>query len=251
MVVSCSTRSSGCCELGLRGETYRSASAHGRPPGTSSTSGRRTRRSTAYFGDCGASPSRTTRTPPSCGASTGHRFELRAAAAAGAKRSDPQEPADHALGRSGGGWGTKIHILCDVEGHPLHFELSAGQAHDGPMLAPVLQGADEALHDDRGVVMEWPLALAGDKGYRAEWIDRYLLALGITPVIPTKHNETRALRPVAFNKRLYRRRSIVECLIGWLKESRRVVTRFEKTAINFGGMVRLAFIHRYLRIFGA
>ncbi|MBK8713398.1 MAG: IS5 family transposase [Deltaproteobacteria bacterium] len=149
------------------------------------------------------------------------------------------------------GWGTKIHILCDVEGHPLHFELSAGQAHDGPMLAPVLQGADEALHDDRGVVMEWPLALAGDKGYRAEWIDRYLLALGITPVIPTKHNETRALRPVAFNKRLYRRRSIVECLIGWLKESRRVVTRFEKTAINFGGMVRLAFIHRYLRIFGA
>ncbi|MBK8715341.1 MAG: transposase [Deltaproteobacteria bacterium] len=37
--------------------------------------------------------------PPSCGASTGHRFKLRAAAAAG-KRSDPQEPADHALGRS-------------------------------------------------------------------------------------------------------------------------------------------------------
>ena len=41
---------------------------------------------------------------------------------------------------------------------------------------------------------------------------------------------------------------IVECLIGWLKESRRICTRFEKTAINFGGMVRLAFIHRYLRL---
>ncbi|MCP4444585.1 MAG: transposase [Myxococcales bacterium] len=55
---------------------------------------------------------------------------------------------------------------------------------------------------------------------------------------------------IAFDKRSYRRRSIVECLIGWLKESRRFATRFEKTAINFGGMVKLAFIHHYFRILG-
>lgn len=165
--------------------------------------------------------------------------------------SDPEEPEDHALGRSRGGWGTKIHILCDADGHPLHFELSAGQAHDGPMLETVLDGADKVLHDEQGVVMAWPLALAGDKGYRAEWIDRLLVELGIKPVIPTKANEDRTRRLVAFDKRLYRRRSIVECLIGWLKESRRIATRFEKTAINFGGMVKLAFIHRYLRVCAA
>ena len=68
------------------------------------------------------------------------------------------------------------------------------------------------------------------------------------PVIPSKANEDRNARPVAFDKTAYRRRSIVECLIGWLKESRRVLTRFEKTAINFGGMVMLAFIHRYFRL---
>jgi transposase len=116
------------------------------------------------------------------------------------------------------------------------------------MLEPVLDGADEALHDEQGVVMAWPLALAGDKGYRANWIDQHLLSLGIKPVIPSKETDDRTRRLVSFDKRLYRRRSIVECLIGWLKESRRIVTRFEKTAINFGGMVTLAFIHRYLRL---
>lgn len=94
----------------------------------------------------------------------------------------------------------------------------------------------------------WPVALAGDKGYRADWIDEYLLERGITPVIPSKANEDRAARPVAFDKQAYRRRSIIEQLIGWLKESRRIFSRFEKTATNFGGMIKLALIHRYLRL---
>ena len=116
------------------------------------------------------------------------------------------------------------------------------------MLDSVLMGADGELHDEDGVVMAWPLKLAGDKAFRVKWIDEYLLDLGMTPVIPSKENEDRSLRPVEFDKLAYRRRCIVECLIGWLKEARRVCTRYEKTAINFGGMVRLAFIHRYLRL---
>ncbi|GEM_PF-3576692 len=100
------------------------------------------------------------------------------------------------------------------------------------MFDSVIDGADEALHDEHGVAMAWPLALAGDKGYRAERIDRRLLDLGIKPVIPSKETEDRSRRLVKFDKRTYRRRSIVECLIGWLEESRRIVTRFEKTAVN-------------------
>lgn len=98
--------------------------------------------------------------------------------------------------------------------------------------------------------MAWPIKLGGDKGYRAAWIDEYLLDLGITPVIPNRTCDRPERRLVEFDKAAYRRRSIVECLIGWLKESRRIATRFEKTAINFGGMVKLAFIHRYLRLCG-
>lgn len=94
-----------------------------------------------------------------------------------------------------------------------------------------------------------PVALAGDKGYRAEWIDKLLIEMGIKPVIPSKDNEVRNKRSVEFDGTMYRRRNIVERLIGWLKEYRRVFSRFEKTAKNFSGMIKMAFISRYLRMF--
>src|SRR6478609_911757 len=115
-------------------------------------------------------------------------------------------------------------------GHPLDFHLTAGQAHETTGLVPLLEGAEERVVDGDGDPIAWPVALAGDKGFRADWVDEYLLGMGITPVIPSKENEDRAARAVEFDRELYRRRSIVECLIGWLKECRRVFSRFEKTA---------------------
>lgn len=108
-------------------------------------------------------------------------------------------------------------------------------------------GMDEQLVDAYGEAAAWPLSLAGDKGYRADWIDAYLLGLGITPVIPSKENEDRQARPVAFDKAAYRDRNIVERLIGWLKECRRIFSRYEKTAKHFLGMIHMAFIQRYLK----
>ncbi len=142
----------------------------------------------------------------------------------------------------------KIHVLWDAQGHPLHFHLTAGQTHESTVLDEVLIGADEQLIDVNGKPTAWPVALAGDKGYRAEWIDDYLLELGIEPVIPSKANEVRDSRAVAFDREAYRARNIIERLIGWLKECRRVFSRFEKTAKNFGGMIKMAFIQRYLRL---
>ena len=162
------------------------------------------------------------------------------------KKRDPEEPRDHALGRSRGGFSTKIHILCDGNGLPLGFRLTAGQSHESSVLDELLVAVDQALLDEQGERVAWPFSLGGDKGYRADWIDEYLLDLGIEPVIPSKENEDRATRPVEFDKEAYRRRNIVERLIGWLKESRRIFSRFEKTAKNFGGMITLAFIRQYL-----
>lgn len=142
----------------------------------------------------------------------------------------------------------KIHVLCDGAGHPLHFELTPGQRHEAAAFDTVMIGADEQLRDAQDQPLAWPVALAGDKGYRADWIDEYLLELGITPVIPSKENEDRQARAVEFDKQAYRNRNIVERLIGWLKECRRVFSRFEKTAKNFAGMVRMAFIQRYLKL---
>ena len=166
----------------------------------------------------------------------------------GRKKGDPEEPADHALGRSRGGFSTKIHLLCDAHGHPLHFHLTAGQVHDSTALKSLLEGADDCLADHDGEPIAWPVQLAGDKAYRADWIDNYLLALDMQPVIPSKDTDRRDTRLVEFDREAYRDRSIIEQLIGWLKESRRVFSRFEKTAKNFGGIIKLAFIRRYLRL---
>jgi len=165
----------------------------------------------------------------------------------GRKKRDPNEPEDHALGRSRGGFSTKFHIVCDGDGNPIFFHLTPGQAHDSTVFDVLLEGADAQLHGGDGDPVVWPISLAGDKAYRADWIDEYLLDLGINPVIPSKANEDRDARPVEFDKEAYRDRNIVERLIGWLKENRRIFARFEKTAINFGGMIKMAFIKRYLR----
>lgn len=101
-------------------------------------------------------------------------------------------------------------------------------------------------HDEQPVA--WPVQLAGDKGYRADWIDQYLLELGIQPVIPSKENEDREVRGIEFDHKAYRQRNIIERLIGWFKESRRIFSRFEKTAKNYGAMLKLAFIRRYLTL---
>ena len=143
---------------------------------------------------------------------------------------------------------TKIHLLCDGQGHPLHAVVTAGQIHESTALDRLLVEADNSLLDAEGERIAWPVAVAGDKGYRADWVDDYLLALDIRPVIPSKANEDRDARPVAFDREAYRNRNIIERLIGWLKECRRILTRFEKTAVNFVGMIRMAFIQRYLRL---
>lgn len=130
----------------------------------------------------------------------------------------------------------------------MHFHLTAGQTHESTVFDTLLIGADEQLYDAEGEPVAWPVAMAGDKGYRADWIDEYLLGLGIKPVIPSKANEDRDARPVVFDRQAYRDRNIVERLIGWLKECRRIFSRFEKTAKNFGGMIKMAFIQRYLRL---
>jgi transposase len=140
--------------------------------------------------------------------------------------------------------------LCDRFGEVLHFHLSPGQAHDSIVFDALMMGADMALENWQGTVIDWPETLAGDKGYRANWIDEYLMDLGITPVIPSRENEDRDTRGIEFDREKYRERNIVERVIGWLKEFRRIFSRFEKTAKNFGGMIKMGIIQRALRFAG-
>jgi hypothetical protein len=46
----------------------------------------------------------------------------------------PDEPSDHALGRSRGGFGSKLHLVTDGTAVPLTFEVAGGQVNESTRL---------------------------------------------------------------------------------------------------------------------
>lgn len=147
------------------------------------------------------------------------------------------------MGRSRGGWGTKFHLVTDGQGTPLAVGVTAGQRHESTQFELIV----EAVPLRRG---QWPDRLAGDKGYSAKRIRQWLGARNIGDAIPTRTDEQRSRRERSFLQESYRRRNVVERCVGWLKEARRIATRFEKLAINYLAMLKLAMIGRYLRLAG-
>ena len=160
----------------------------------------------------------------------------RVAAGAQKDRNSSEENAwKNALGRSRGGYSTKLHIATDKKGLPLAMTATPGQSGETPELKNVLAAIPLSLHRKS----KRPKSLAGDKAYSAKSTRSYLNRKGICDVIPKRANETRQKR---FRKATYRQRNIVERVIGWLKESRRVATRYEKTVDNYLAMVKIAAI---------
>lgn len=124
--------------------------------------------------------------------------------------------------------------------------MTAGQVHDSTRVESVV-GTYIASRKDRR--RRKPRRVAGDKGYSVPRVRDWLVQLGIEPVIPHKDNEKARWDPeIRFDKKTYRRRCVVEQCVGWLKENRRIGTRFEKLAVHFHGMLQLAMIKRYFRI---
>lgn len=94
-----------------------------------------------------------------------------------------------------------------------------------------------------------PRRIAGDKAYDIPRVRRWLREHGIGAVIPEKHKPhgRKQGRPVNFDRDAYRRRNVIERCIGWLKHARRIATRYEKTAVNFLAMLKLAMIQHYFK----
>lgn len=158
------------------------------------------------------------------------------------------EPADHALGRSRGGFGTKLHLVTDGTGLPLAIALSAGQAHESQYAAPLL--ARVRIHRATpGRPRSRPDAVAGDKGYSYPRIRQWLEQHHVHAVIPERSDqrERHAHRPgrkAIFDQALYRRRNVIERCVGWLKEARGIATRYEKLALHYLAFLKLGMIRK-------
>jgi len=150
------------------------------------------------------------------------------------------------LGRSRGGFGTKVHLLVDGNGVPLAAVISAGQAHESRFVEPLLESL-RLKRSGRGRPRNRPKRLVGDKGYSIPRVRRYLRRRGIKAVIPRKKDERPGTRP--FDKETYRKRNVIERCVGWLKENRRLATRYEKLGGTFLAMVKLAMIQRCSQVY--
>jgi transposase len=138
---------------------------------------------------------------------------------------------NQALGRSCGGFGTKIHALCDALGNPLRFILTAGQTHDSTQALALLK-------DKKGG------AVLADKAYDSKKIIEAVHAMGAQAVIPSRSNSK---DPRAYDEHLYKERNVIERMFGKLKQFRRIATRYDKTKAAFMGFVYLASILLWLK----
>jgi transposase len=132
--------------------------------------------------------------------------------------------AEQALGRSRGGFGTKIHASCDGLGHPVELILTAAQESDIAQAEALLAG-------------HRPDAVIADKGYDKKALVEEIESRGAEAVIPTQKNR-KEQREV--DAHLYRERNLCERFWSKLKQYRRVATRYEKKAANFLAFVKVA-----------
>jgi transposase len=154
---------------------------------------------------------------------------VRAHACSSGYKKDSNE--ELALGRSKGGFSTKIHAMVDALGNPLKFILSAGQRND-------ITQAENLINEISNT------KLIADKGYDANSLVISLEGKSCDIVIPSKKNR-KTLRPYDYH--IYKERHLIECFFGKIKHFRRIFSRFDKMPQTFLAFINFVSILIWLR----
>jgi transposase len=139
-----------------------------------------------------------------------------------------------AKGQNSWQWGK----LADRFGLPLAAYAASATPHESRLVAPTL---------DSRFVADLPRRLLGDRAYDADPLDGDLAKLGVEMIAPHRRNrkkpQTQDGRPLRRNKRRWK----IERLFAWLGKFRRLVVRYERSALHELGFVQLGYILILLR----
>ena len=135
------------------------------------------------------------------------------------------------LGRSKGGYTTKLHATTDALGNPLKLILTPGQRNDVTQAEDLL----EDLEAER---------VMGDKGYDAQVVLDKVAEMEAEAVIPPKANRKEQRE---YDKEFYKERHLIENFFNKIKQYRRVFSRFEKLARNYLAFCQFAAVLIWLR----
>jgi transposase len=122
-------------------------------------------------------------------------------------------------------------MVCDAQGRPLRFILTAGQRHDCLSAKALLEGFQAE-------------AVLADKAYDNNDLRQTIAEMKAKAVIPS----TRSRKiPIPHDEAVYKDRNRIERCFNKLKHFRRFATRYDRRTVHFLAFIHLAAIMLWMR----
>jgi len=137
-----------------------------------------------------------------------------------------------------------VHIVATKESIPVAIAIGPGDQHEGKELITLMESIRiEHPEGKRGRPRRRPKRMYADDKYGMHINRFYLDAKRVNSHIPSRKEKKHQGRPRIFDKASYKKvRSMIERSFGWIKNFRKIIIRYERLAITFLGLIRLASI---------
>lgn len=152
---------------------------------------------------------------------------IRALRCAVGAQKNPDISGVTGMGRSSGGFSTKIHLATDGSGLPFNIVLSPGQAHERQFALRLLDGI--GVQRQNGSMKRRGHTALANKAYSRHALRNELKNKGYKNSHSRKSNENMASDGRSqLDRKEYRNRNVTKRSVGRLKEYHRIATCYDK-----------------------